>query len=592
MVMSSSHQSSLFYLHSNDSLLSTIQLLKAPTQVSSVGFNNLKKQTTNSLSLSSSTANTSKPNSISKLFTRNRSSLNVNQESTLSISFSDGGSIFEEEYQGNLQKNSGIFKISRKLRSKLKFGNKAVSRPELTILTAGHHNLKVPKKILSSANADELSQKKNVSSPISRGLFHRPHNQTKLEHLQIGIDDPSNRQLHSKFNRTAINLSSQSSNSTISEVGVAALYNFTNPDYSVTETSESSESVLFLDFHKMYMTSADQFLPSRHQRAENGSSNEMLQKVESSRISNEGTTGAEKSFAALYELLRPLYLISKQKHLANGRINPDMALTMEQAQDFVKDHILNTAQSLQKSKTVTNSAGAGSPHDTQVNEDVTSMNEHLDEDIRDLRRKEVGQQLFDFFQKCFTAMIEDFHSNCTYKSAPFRTMKDARDDLETLRDHNQAGRNQNNDHDYLKEWYAIKALWEHFNLKVRYFVLNTFRQLQKHFDDDELSYVRSGLSLRNVKIENALLLAFRDTVVVPHLLSRQSRQDRVLDTNNPYSSELAFFQNEGRELLKPLRQCFGSILSHLRCDFVVSDDQPCKEMVFEEFVQWFNATAR
>lgn len=599
MTMSSSDQKNLFYLHSNDSSLSTIQFQKISTQVSSVGFNTLKKQTTSSsLILSIATTKTNKTNSLVKLFTRNRSSLNINDDVILSVSPDDNSrSSIEEENNSISQRSSGLFKISRKLRSKLKFSNKAMSRPDLSIQTAGHHTLKVPKKILSSASPDDFGNKKTVSSPISRSLFHRPHNQSKLDSQQVGSDEATH-PMHSKNYRTAVGLSSQSSNSVISDISVAVLYNFTNPDYSVTNADENSEGLLFLDFHKMYMTSADHFISSKYHRADAGVINEMPFIDPLRATPEDGKAGIEKSFAILFDLFKPLFSPSEQASLANGLSHPIMSLTMEQAQSFVRENILNAAKSfltinLQESNIGTTKI---QENDSKEATDDFMMNSYLDEDFQDLRRKELGQQLFHFFQKCCIEMVGHFKLMDTLDGNANSISKVRQGKLAAMMTEDRAANDNYASYDYLKEWERIELLWQFFNLKVRFFVLNTFRELQKHFNEEERLNVNNGHTSKHVQIESALLLAFRDTVVVPHLLQRPSESEPVSYSKDAshslHASEIYFFQNQGQQIVKSLKLCFGTILSHLRCDFAGSDEQPYNEMLFEEYVHWFSQVTR
>lgn len=596
MAMSSSEQpQNQIYLHSNDSSLSTIQFQNFPTQVSSVGFNTLKKQiTSSSLNLSVATSNTIKPNPISKLFSRNRSSLTIHEDLSLMQSFDDKSRLSIDDDQNSMsQKGSGLFRISRKLRSKLKFSNKGVTRPDLTIQTTGHHSLKVPKKILSSATSDEFGSKKALSSPISRGLFHRQHNQ--IDSAQSGNEEAKPR--HPKHHRTAMDLSSQSSNSFISDINVAVLYNFTDPDYSVSEFEENSESLMFLDFHKIYMTSADQYIASsKSHRTENGVNEEILSNDVSLKKSIDGQeSGIEELFGSLFDLLKPLFQPSKQTILTNGLSNPNMTLTMEQAKRFVEERIICSARSLLTSKYTLRHKGVliSDEKSEKGSSENLSMTENLEEDIQDLRRKELGQHLSFYFEKYCLLLADDTRNFDSWDSMA-RSMSSMRSESQHApRLEDRISTEHSYEYEYLQEWRRIELIWQYFNSKVRFFILNAFQQLQKHFDDEERVQVNNGQKSWNVQIENALLLAFRDTVVIPHLLRRQTDPGNgSLSVHEPIAAEIHFFRNKGTPLATSLRKCFGAILSHLQSELAGSDDQPFKEMMFDEYVQWFTEITR
>lgn len=580
-------QHQLLYSHSNNSSLSTIHYQKVPTQVSSVGFNTLKKQVTNSsLTLSIATSNGVKLNTISKLLSRNKSSLAVQEDLILLQSFDENPRPSNDEDQSVVsQRGSGLFRISRKLRAKLKFNNKGVSRPDLTIQTAGHHALKVPKKILSSSTSDEFSNRKAVSSPISRGLFHRQHNQ--FESSQTVNEETKTR--HPKHHRTAMNLSSQSSNSFISDIKVAVLYNFTDPDYSVDDNAQNTDNS-----RKMQFASADQHTaPSRSHKTDNS----VLEKIDAKdhimRTSIDGNEfDFEKSFAMLFDLLKPLFQPSKQIVLANGVLLPSVELTMEQAKKFVEERIISSARSLLSPRNHKELSGS-MPDDRRVKDtkDNLSVNGNLEEDIQDLRRKEWGLQLSSYFEKCCTSLVDDTR-NFEDVSALADIVSKTRNRNNDLKYEDQISREEAGQYNYLREWMRVELIWRYFNLKVRFFILNAFQQLQKHFNDEERVHINSGQNSSNVRIENALLIAFRDSVIIPHLMRRPAEPEHESFSHHERVAEIQFFRNEGAALVRALKHCFGTILSHLQSDLVGSDDQPFKEMLFDDYVHWFSEVTR
>lgn len=591
IIMSSPDGKDLLYLNSNDSSLSIIQFQRIPTHVSSVGFNTLKKQTTgSSLNLSITTASTIKPNTLSKLFTRNKSSPNVTEDNTLLLNFEESSSSpLDEEHIGISQRTSGLFKMARKLRPKIKFGNKSVTRPDLTIQTSGHHNLKVPKKILSSATSEDFGGKKAVSSPISRGLFHRQHNQSKTDSQLMASDETSIRPAHSKLHRTAINLSSQSSNSFISDISVAVLFNFTNPDFLAREEDENAENLSLLEFHKMYMTSADHFISLKSSRADS-----VIQEDDGSREGHHRASKGSKGFDILFEMIKPLCLPSKQCSLSNGVSFPKMTLTVEQASNFVNDSIVNSARTLLKNFPSGSTISTMNEHSGSsaqaVDEFVSKGN--LEDDFQDLKRKEQGQHLFHFFEKCCLALVEDLRSVDNLETlGTLQSIPGPLPSKDLAKNYSTEGGIYL--YSYLREWKRIDLVWRYFNSKMRYFFLSAFEGLLRVLENEERSQNDQSLNTKSIQIENSLLIAFRDIVVVPHLLQRPSEFEHERFTNVHSASaidqcaEIEFFNNEGSNLVKSLQHCFGEIITHLQNEFVGSEDQPFKALVFEDYTRWF-----
>ena len=88
--MEGNNSNTPFYSHGNNSTSSTLQFTpgtNTTSQISSVGFNNLKKVGTNSSQASTSSTITNRNNPITRLFTKNRSNSTVNPQV---IQFDDG----------------------------------------------------------------------------------------------------------------------------------------------------------------------------------------------------------------------------------------------------------------------------------------------------------------------------------------------------------------------------------------------------------------------------------------------------------------------------------------------------------------------
>lgn len=627
-----------FYLHNNDSSLSTIQFHNLPTQVSSVGFNTLKKQATNTSTSSIATSNTTKTNPLTRLFTRNRSSSTIDEEHPHSISQQDINDADSDDEAVGAEKpkqGSGIFNMSRKLKSKLRFTNKAVARPDLSIQTNGHQTLKVPKKILSSTNVEDLAYRKNVTSPVSlHNLFHRPHSQSVVEQQPNNTSNEillPQQQLNSNPKRTAIGLSSQSSNSFISDLNYAMIYNFTDPDYSGGNIESLSENNTLQDFHRRYMTSADQFVQQKMHRSANtetglGINNEQESALPPEEFLTKSYSDIEKeisrAFGNLLHMVRPLFLPSKQKVLKNGYPHPQLPMTIEHIANFVQDHIIVVRTGVTESLgwlaeernrfLLSESQGNRSRHNTMsTTTSSTSSGDNIEDDFIEFKRREMVQELYNFFVRCFQILVKDYntsHLSELGKMAALSPTKSMDHETPPTRASNFAPKILGfvSESDYLnsfkKNWIAISQIWIYFNTKVRFPILNAFYPLQNYFDENPIQGMNGEVARDGVDIQSVLLIAFRDTVILPHLQQRKLESSRSLLSSislgdhskyrhlefNPLQLvERDYLKLDPDRIYKLLANCFGVISSHLRADLCSSDGElQSRETIFNEVAKW------
>lgn len=599
-LMSTDNSRSQIFLHSNGSSLSSLPLQKMPAQVSSVGFNTLKKQPTNS-SVSSSTAtiNTVKSNSLARLFTRSRSSSTLNDkqdESRLSL---DGLNSTNSE---DLQKMSSLFKLSRK-QTKFKLTNKGTTRPDLTIQTAGHHSLKLPKKLLSSSSVDDFGKKNNPSSMSLNSLFHRPHGQTKLETNQKSNQDDAmgvSKPLSSMSQKSSVTLSSQSSNSFVSDRNFAALFNFTESDFANNATDGNSDLPTIQEIHRKYMISADQFVQAKlHRNTADGPHSVSAETYDEDDLVLTPIEAEKKNFKVFSELFAMMYALfipSTQITLRNGRSAPQLLITMEHAANFVRQRLVPNISKEKETKSLYSRNDGSRSTITLSLEADSSFPNNIDEEATEAEKKELVQELSEFFEKCITMMLTNYRQNR-------RRLTESKNTYESLnrpRTQNSMPRGSKSKYDLiLKEWDLISGLWQYFNTKVRFFVLNAFFPLQAHLDEEKVQ--QKTFEPIEILIENLLLKAFRDVVIIPHLNQRASEVAKALvppDSSEElhplhpiYDAEVSYFQQH-TDCFKSLRKCLGTIRSHLRQTLMSPDDQLAGEPKFEEFVHWFNSIPR
>lgn len=624
---------SQFYLHGNDSSLSTIQLQNPPTQVSSVGFNTLKKQSTNTSQVSLVSTSTNKTNALARLFTRNRSSSTINEvEPPQSLDVSQWLNDTELTIGAEKTKpSSNIFKMSRNLKARLRFSGKGVSIPDLSIQTSGHHTLKVPKKILSSTNAEE--SRKSVTSPSLHHIFHRPHAQSVDSQPSARSKENSlpQLQMNSNPNRTAIGLSSQSSNSFISDLNSAIIYNFTDPDYSGGANGALSEGAL-VDFHRKYMTSTDQYMLQRLYKtlADSGIGADSDQDVqfpsEDNAVRNtEFARANARAFSSLFGILRPLFQPSKQVKLSNGYLHPQLPMTIEHIANFVQEQIVNAKPGENTGWQLEDILRAHSPNKPgrksrqntmSTATSGTSEGVVVDDDSFDFIKRETVQNLYSFFVQCFLLLLKETtfpsHSNAEIaklaNTSPSKLIEHTNIPItkfvtaETLK----SNRGDVSIEQLTKMWVGITHTWRYFNSKVRFSILNVFFPLQAYLDEEENKRVSNDLSSIKVEIESILLTAFRDTILIPYLQLRRPEPIRSLLSSMPLGisnlpkiipsstpliieEERNYLKSDPDKIYRQVMNCFGVISSHMRTETSYSEsDLRSKDAIFLEVFSWLS----
>lgn len=254
-----------------------IRRVNSSSQVSSVGFNNLKKLNTNSSISTNASTGSQKPNALTRLFTRNRSN------TTLDETISD-----EEEDKDKMT-------LERKPSHVFRMRNKRKPKKDLTVQT--------------DLFKEPPHRKNTVNSPVTT-TFHN------LFHRNIAEED-------SLVTRPMgnITLSSSNSNSRIQDAHVAKVFKFTDPSNSLDEDNEEVDN-----YRKLFLP-ADQFLRSKSPSSPTAS---LLE-----------DDGDEKFWNNLLSLLKPVILSSRQKKLANNYKASQLIQTQEDIANYVRDNYLN-----------------------------------------------------------------------------------------------------------------------------------------------------------------------------------------------------------------------------------------------------------
>lgn len=684
-----------FYSQKNNSTVSSFNHVPAniSSQVSTVGFNNLKKTPTNTSQTSTlSTASTLKSNALTRLFTKNRSSTNVGAVSFQPPAGNDTSNdkddsipsqhtLAHSESNTSLKSSKSKFKIPKKSRLTLKGSNSSsnpnsttpnmTSKPQLTIQTGGHHGLKISKKILSSgllneeAGVQTTGRKNSINSPVStfHNLFHRSHNNAQhgspleptIEELQKLANIPG---------RTSLTLSSNNSNSYIADPTYALAYNFTDSDFALDkeenpgETNHGSTSNSFLEIHKKLLVPTDQYLQTKllHKQplSEQGiglgiseDDFEPLLKNDSNGIifhdyiSNYnldfGKSNA-KFFTILLSMTRSLFTPSKQSHLSNGLQHPCLGFSVEDLANFIKNnYVLEVAVRSQESTELNDSTGINSslmPSELQLNSNtyhyptpqkssknklklskfqrtnsMTSQDSGLhnlsisrntvSNEIDEFRMREISLDLFTYFVKCMVALRNDLSaledSKIPYASPSALLQQDCKIA------HNLG---------LTRIWAVLSNVWLYFNQKVRFFLLCMFQPLQSYLRDAsiEMSNVSSTYKKApEFDLEDSLLRAFRDILVIPALLQRQSiynsfpfggfKPSYTNETFGVSEPQMDLLQQEenflkkNRKLLHNLVNCLGACLTGILMNVGPDGDLHTRVELFNSAFSWLSSLA-
>lgn len=505
------------------------------SQVSSVGFNNLKKSNTNTSVSSNASLSTIKTNPLTRLFTKNRSVTNLATDDDVST----------------------IDTQSSKFRKKRLFNKTpppSPAKPQLTIQTGGHHGLKVSKKILSSKIDENAARKNSISSPAStfHNLFHRgsapPETIPNKEDLMNS--------------RTTLTLSSNNSNSYIADVNFALLYNFTNPDYDDNETTgnvNTSNNNSFLDIHKKLLVPTDQYLNKLLHKSQ--MTNEIGLGITNEREESGPAFKADfapenlKFYTHLLNLTRPLFMPSQQKLLSNGMRHPYLGVSVEDIAIFIKDNYAYETSAQSKSK-------QGKFH--RVNS-LSSLEATAfissSEKFDDFKIREISQDLLTYCVKSMAILQKDFVDDSKPPSA-------------------------------FKMWSNLSRVWAYFNQKIRFYVLCMFQPLQKYLREVSIqNHNNSSPNYKNIdlEIDNTLLLAFRDILIIPALIQRKKAYEELTSKNGAYLEVLSEEENylkSDKKLLDGVINCFGDILSYVHKDGNSDGEQQFRKELLDSGFQW------
>lgn len=547
--------------------------------ISSVGFTKLRKVNTNSSAISAtSTATTTISNPLTRLFTSNKSSNSIlnfetspfdentdtrgnnitSASSNVSLStktsskplkYYSGRDKFRlpkfrgSKENGPLSANSndtleGSVNMTGSSSDTLTMGLDI--RPELTIQTSGHLSLKIPKRILSLSLLDDSGfyggKKGSVSSPVStfHNLFHRSSTSAQpLNDIRI----IENEEMPSTTSRIPISLSSNSSNSNVTDQVLASMYNFANPDFTLEEVDTPASSSL-QELQRKLLTPTDQYILGKSKTipsakmSVNGlgmvptvttgtaishsSSSGLLNGSPSNSM---GASFAEiglgiakdtmprageyskrnaKFFNKLFAIIKPLCCPSQYRKQANGFLFPYLGLTVEKVTHFVKEGYVQQFSQVA--------------------------------DIDEFHIREVTLDLTLFYSQCMTTLKIDSNTPQNFNSYSGQLSIDL----------------------LMACWTRLEFQWTTFTEKIRFYIMLIFQPLQKFLKE------MSGFS-----IDRILFASFKDNLLTPFLVQRLS------NFHNFHEDEHSLLKSN-LPLVRNLINCFSMLASKT----IIDDNNP------------------
>lgn len=492
--------------------------------------------------------------------------------------------------QGAAPPNNFRRPSSSRLKSRLKLSS-SNGVPDLKISTNSHGSLKVPKKILSANLTDDNSgihRKLSMASPSGtlHSLFHRNHtippNQAESIHSNLPAEDG-----RSVPARTAVTLSSNSSNSFITDVKLAMQYNFTNPDYvgggDETDRDLDRDHTKLAEIHRKLMVPTDQYFQQKQTASPNKPGDPSSGLGISIRDNEKLSTISDRNrFARFFKVLlsatKPLYVPSQYRRMPNGQYAPFLGCTLQDIACYVRANYVAdisqvtapysraSASSLPSPVESSSPVGFAAPQFAMFDSlpatqsSSPSLGHNRQNKLKPVRRqalqylelldlysvKDISQDLRIYFTRAMTLLYKDQIES----SRPQLDMNAI--DSEMLLS------------SIINLWTQIFHLYTLFNTRIRYTVLECLQPLQTHMHNQ---YSQRFASLDDpgptIEIENMLVLAFRDTIIVPNLSERSKLYFAAEEMNWGVSiaeEEGAIFRTNST-LHRALIGCFGNIHS-------------------------------
>ena len=472
--------SSSIFKQSNASTSTKIRGAPSSSQIANVDFNTLRKLNTNtsfSSNLTNSTTKTS--NALSRLFTRNKWSSNISVHPSSSDYDSSPKTLRESTSPSESSKSVSGNKL--RIAKKLKFPkNQSSRKPDLFLDTSStiSEDSSSFRKVITGNLLNEMnkSRKSSMSSPMSttfHSLFHRSHHngsnlQQDTNQVATGTTPLSGKfDDFSKASKTTLCLSSNSSNSIISNPELAQIYNFTNPNISIEdgETNLDHTNSSFLDIHKKMLVPADLFIQNKLNKYHQ---TEVGLGIYESELDHDNDN---KIYSNLYHYLKPLFTpsFSISDSGQKGRMRPILGASVEEIANFVKESFCLHQPNHERSFRL------------KTRSSVSSLGREKVEDF-DYR------QLSNLFEKLMALLSHNL-----------QTADSSEVSLQAL----------------------ILNAWKYYNAYVRFYLLSIFQPLQIYLNE---LFTRNHNGSKIIRIDDLLLVSFRKVFITEQGIGSGDRE--------------------------------------------------------------------
>ncbi|KAI5950365.1 hypothetical protein KGF54_005182 [Candida jiufengensis] len=526
-------------LNDNDSKLIENALTTAPNTtiqtnpINDVDFSNLNNINTSTSQLSNISASTTKSKGLSKLFSRKRSLTNIADKPFSGANYIDVDSLSSDRAIDSSTTTQRKHSSLRLIKKKQQSTTETILKPETSD--------KSP-----SLSGSVKSRKNSINSPVTSisNLFHKSSSSNKLDGKNI--DD----QLYSGQSRTGLCLSSNNSNSTITNPQSAKLFKFTNPNYTNDEYDGITDHKSFLDIHKKMSTPADSYIQNKlnkHNQPELGLG---IVTDSDNKITDKEVDRAHRQFMLLF---KHIFTPSTQGLFDYGLQYPSTGFSLEEFGLVIRDHFKNLTTGKElvkemnpksiKSKSKNNKLSV--KHHKQ-NQQMKEQNEIEEENFTILKTEEVIYELSSMLNQGMQYLKSDM-SKLIKLEILNKNKKQIVSETEELQ----------------HEWNLLSKSWIYYNTKIRFQLLQILTPLEFYLNNhNEEDTFQSDSNLP--KFDEFLLQSFYITFIGPFL---NKRDYKLLNLENTGPNFKLLNENELKYMIKnpkiicTIIECFGAIQS-------------------------------
>ncbi|KAI3406465.2 hypothetical protein KGF56_000597 [Candida oxycetoniae] len=347
--------------------------MKQVSQVSNVDFTNLRRMSTSNSHVSESSNNTMKNNSLAKLFSKNKSSTTIQPDQFSSNERSEVSSE-KEVSTDETAKVVGSRKSRKMPRLKLSSKKTHTSTPtsdhttanetdnaafNYTITTTTTAATPPPPPTTTTTTTTSTSstktRKMSIGSSVTsfHNLFHKPLTSSSSTKNEDKIRTDSS---HTSPSKSAVGLSSNNSNSMITDPTLASMFRFTNANHSIEENEGTFDHGTLLELQRKMFTPADSYIQHKINKYHQQDIGLGITNEHDMTNDTEPDTADQIRFIKFHQrlsdTLRPLFI---PQHKSDGNWVPSTRILGESVEDLgmaIKESFLDAASQAKKVGTI------------------------------------------------------------------------------------------------------------------------------------------------------------------------------------------------------------------------------------------------